>query len=331
MLRPRMKSRRCGLGRQPSRSHASLAARSIDFRALVENSLDLIFQVQVVGGEHRFTYATPSVFETLGWTVEELLTMSPADIYTHESLELIAEDVRILRASPDGRSTVMLEAVRKDGSRLWLENKVRLVSEEDDELSVIICSRDVTERRLLEDKLAQLAFLDGLTGVSNRRAFDQALTREWKRSLRETIPLSLVLVDVDKFKLFNDCYGHLVGDDCLRSIAAALRRTAKRPGDMVARYGGEEFAILLPATDLAGARGLANQLCCAVAKLKVPHARAACAQKIVTISCGAATASGQCCAVIKMPQGLVRAADSALYKAKRRGRNRVATALQASL
>jgi diguanylate cyclase (GGDEF)-like protein len=183
--------------------------------------------------------------------------------------------------------------------------------------------RDVTERKLLLDQLAQQALIDGLTQISNRRAFDEAIQREWKRSLRTAQPLSLVLIDLDFFKLMNDRYGHQSGDDCLREVAKAVRRTAQRPEDVVARYGGEELAVLLPATDLEGAEHLARSACDAVESLRIPLAGNPVAGGVVTVSCGVSTALARLEPPRCMPEALLLAADGALYQSKAQGRNRV--------
>jgi diguanylate cyclase (GGDEF)-like protein len=162
------------------------------------------------------------------------------------------------------------------------------------------------------DLLRELAFIDGLTGVHNRRHFDERFLAETRRAQRSRSPLAVVLADVDHFKRYNDALGHLAGDDCLRRVAAALRSCLRRPTDLLARYGGEEFVSLLPDTDLAGAIGVAQLMEDAVRALALPHPGI---DSIVTISLGVA-AGGQ-------TQGLVEAADKALYLAKAAGRGRV--------
>jgi len=173
------------------------------------------------------------------------------------------------------------------------------------------------------DLLRQWVYLDGLTGVHNRRHFDERLASEWARALRSGTDLSVLLLDVDFFKAYNDHYGHQAGDDCLRRVAACLKQSVKRPGDLVARYGGEEFACLLPDTPLAGALALAGQLTADIAALGLAHAGSTVAG-VVTVSVGASTkpfdASGTAAA-------LLREADAQLYVAKSRGRNRVCGAV----
>ncbi|MBA4218173.1 MAG: diguanylate cyclase response regulator [Methylibium sp.] len=162
------------------------------------------------------------------------------------------------------------------------------------------------------DLLRELAFIDGLTGVHNRRHFDERFLAEARRAQRSRSPLAVVLADVDHFKRYNDALGHLAGDDCLRRVAAALRSCLRRPTDLLARYGGEEFVCLLPDTDLAGAIGVAQLMEDTVRALALPHPGSA---GCVTISLGVAAAS--------RGQGLVDAADKALYLAKANGRGRV--------
>jgi diguanylate cyclase (GGDEF)-like protein len=165
-------------------------------------------------------------------------------------------------------------------------------------------------------KLAALSLTDGLTGVTNRRGFDTAVADEWTRARRAGHPLSLVMFDVDHFKLFNDHYGHLAGDACLRAVAGVIAAYARRAGDVAARYGGEEFALLLPASDRASALALAQEVCSAIADLAMPHALSP--HQVATASAGVATLDPH---EELDTEALVRAADQALYRAKQAGRN----------
>jgi len=166
-------------------------------------------------------------------------------------------------------------------------------------------------------RMQLLATEDGLTGVANRRRLDETLEEEWRRAMRERTPLALLMIDVDCFKLYNDTYGHLGGDDCLRRVAQAILPIPVRGGDLVARYGGEEFAVLLPNTEAAGAAEMAEQIRFAVEALGLEHERNP--HRVVTISVG-------CSAVVPTPgsgpQTLIHGADRALYLAKQNGRNR---------
>ena len=167
------------------------------------------------------------------------------------------------------------------------------------------------------DMLRQWVYIDGLTGVHNRRHFDEHLAAEWSRCQRNQTPLSVVLLDVDLFKRYNDRYGHQAGDDCLRRVAVALKAGIRRPGDLAARYGGEEFVCLLPDTALPGALSLAAQLGAAVQALQIPHADSTVAP-VVTVSLGVCS---QPAGSPGSPAALLRGADEQLYRAKTLGRN----------
>ncbi|HZV66335.1 MAG TPA: diguanylate cyclase [Telluria sp.] len=168
------------------------------------------------------------------------------------------------------------------------------------------------------DALRALTLTDGLTGVSNRRAFDEMLSNEWRRCARAQVPVALIMVDIDHFKNFNDEYGHQAGDECLQRVSAAMRRAAGRPQDMVARYGGEEFAVLLPHCDARGAECVAKRLLDEIARLAIAHARSSAGPR-VTVSMGIAALTPR---ERQEPALLVSAADALLYQAKADGRNR---------
>ena len=197
----------------------------------------------------------------------------------------------------------------------------------DSQIRVVVTHENITDRKLAEIRVneanrllqAQVA-TDGLTGVANRRQFDEMLAREWERHARAGLSLSLLLLDVDYFKKFNDTCGHLAGDDCLRDVAQTLQATVSRPGDLLARYGGEEFAVILPATDRSGSLNVAES---APRRLRLtgnsPHPASA-VGPVVTISIG--------CSTMVPARGvpateILSRADRALYQAKAGGRDRV--------
>lgn len=177
--------------------------------------------------------------------------------------------------------------------------------------------------RKLDDanrELTRLSAVDGLTGIANRRRFDESLLREWRRAARGGLPVALLLADVDAFKQFNDNYGHQVGDECLKAVARTLEQKLRRPTDLVARYGGEEFAAILPETGESGALAVAEAMRAGVESLSITH-RFSSAGPVVSISVGVAT-------MVPMRGddngfiNLLKAADQALYQAKAAGRNR---------
>ena len=192
--------------------------------------------------------------------------------------------------------------------------------------------RRASAERALTDaagQLAALAMTDSLTGVSNRRRFDAELAQVWTRAERQRGPVSLLLIDVDRFKAYNDRYGHQDGDACLRAVAETVQGLVDRPGDLFARLGGEEFVALLPGTSAAEAEGLAGRICAAVFDRALPHAGNLTCGGVVTVSIGCATA-------LPHPGGtaaiaLVASADALLYEAKRTGRNRVVGTVHAVL
>jgi len=234
---------------------------------------------------------------------------------------------------------------RFDGAYRWLLDRGVPYYSEDDEFSGYIGSCiDVTESyeaklelqkhrehleelidkrteelKITNEKLEKLSFQDGLTGIPNRRMLDLILNKEWDRGVREKQPLSLIMVDVDYFKQYNDHYGHIQGDECLKSIANELTQIPKRAADLCARYGGEEFVLLLPNTNQEEAIRLAERLRAKILKLKLSHEHSNICD-VVSISAGVST-------IVPMmdisPLSLTKAADTALYQAKSNGRNRV--------
>lgn len=195
-------------------------------------------------------------------------------------------------------------------SRSYLAHKQR-----DEAISALKKLQEQLEKKNAE--LAHISAYDGLTDILNRRSFDELLEKEWVRATREGTSISLILIDIDHFKLFNDNYGHQGGDDCLKKVAKKMNDTIYRPADFVARYGGEEFAVVLPGTALDGATEIAGKLCAGIEELNIIHASSSAAH-CVTISAGIS---------VMKPNGnnkadqIIEAADKALYLAKEGGRN----------
>ena len=255
-----------------------------------------------------------------------------ADIYTKNQLQpcyvdmLVGLQVRAALALP----ILQPETAEKDQPwglliahhcvtpRCWRQWEIELLQQLVAQLAIAIQHAEVYQQLQAANwELERLANLDGLTQIPNRRRFDEYFDQEWRRLKREKAPIALIMCDVDHFKSYNDHYGHLVGDDCLRQIAQMLERVVRRPADLVARYGGEEFAIVLPNTDLEGATHIAQQIQAAIAELALPHANAP-DRNTVTVSLGIASLvpTSHC-----GPKCLIEIADQALYVAKSKGRS----------
>lgn len=314
--------------REAVRAEAALRAKSAEIDRFFAVSLDLLAIVDFGG---RFIKLNPAWQQTLGYPVAELEGSRVIDL-----------------VHPDDReATLAAAASLAAGDKVvGFTNRYRAANGEYRHIEwhsvpvpeaglIYGAARDVTNQRLtqgmLKDMNARLqaqtellrtqAYIDGLTGVANRRRFDEAFKAEWRRCRREKVPLALLMIDIDHFKYFNDHHGHQAGDDALIAVAATLRLGMGRSHDMVARYGGEEFVCLLPETDLAGAVAKADALRAAVERLEIPHGESPVAP-VVTISVGVAV---QVPEVGGHPEGLMAAADAALYAAKEEGRNRTCT------
>lgn len=209
-------------------------------------------------------------------------------------------------------------------------NKVELLARVSSALRLKreIDNRKVREQELLKltqrleelnQMLQRLSSLDGLTGIANRRHFDLVLKQEWRRAIRDATPLSLILIDVDFFKAYNDTYGHQMGDDCLKRVTDSLKGVMKRPTDLIARYGGEEFVVLLSRTEAGRAAAIAETLRASVEALEILHTNSQISER-VTISLGIATTVPK---QNSSPAELITAADLALYRAKDGGCNQV--------
>ena len=222
---------------------------------------------------------------------------------------------------------VWLEATFTDGWTLEQQNSEgEALSEVEALIGFMfdISERKKTEEQLLtlQKQLEEYSYKDGLTGVANRRMFDSVLATEWANAQRTLQPLSLILLDIDHFKQFNDHYGHLQGDDCLKSVGQALSRAASRPRDFVGRFGGEEFVLVLPETDEAAARHIAERCRQQVRQQRIPHERSA-VSSLLTISLGVGTLVP---GAHDRPLDFLNSIDKLLYQAKQRGRDRLEVA-----
>ena len=298
-----------------------------EFRLLAENSSDMVSRI---GPDGIRRYVSPSCLRLLGRGPEQLIGRQATEGVHSEDLPAVRAAMARLHAGEVEETMLTYRCWRADGAEIWIESNLKVVKDAATGLldGVVAVARDITERKALETQLARLARLDALTGVANRRAFDEALDREWRRCLEDGLPMALIMVDVDRFKAYNDHYGHQGGDACLRVVAATVGATIRRAADLVARYGGEEFAVLLPETDAEGAEAVAERLRREVEALELQHAARGTEGGIVTVSVGLAALRPASCRAARDAAALVAAADKALYRAKQSGRNRVMRAPQ---
>lgn len=211
------------------------------------------------------------------------------------------------------------EVLARVENQIALRKLQKKLQEQNERLKQEINSRIIAETLLQEanEKLGRLVNLDGLTQLANRRCFDEYLDQEWHRLAREHLPLSLIMCDIDFFKNYNDTYGHVVGDDCLRKVSLLIKQSVRRPADLAARYGGEEFVVVLPNTDIEGSMAIAEIIRHGLRELAIPHEDSAVSQ-LVTLSMGVTSLVPM---VDSHPSMLLTAADYALYRAKELGRN----------
>lgn len=299
------------------------------FRLFAEQSLDVIFRVRSDG---IVTYISPAAEALFGVSPAEMMRRGgtvAANSFLHPDDQAhVAAAVARHFAQEVSELKLEFRIMRGDGRAVWVETNARTVAnpETGRPADLIFTMRDISATKAREAQLTEAAHTDGLTGLANRRAFDAALRREWAATLASGGRLSLLLLDVDRFKQFNDGYGHQVGDDCLRAVAGAVAATCTPPA-FAARYGGEEMAVILPGHDAPDAVAVAERTRAAIAALRVPHADNPAGGGFVSASVGVATALADVGGSIAMPQALLTAADHALYKAKNEGRNRVGTAV----
>jgi diguanylate cyclase (GGDEF)-like protein/PAS domain S-box-containing protein len=302
------------------RMAVALAAKEADFRLLAEESSDMVMRI---GPDERLLYISPSCERVVGWTADQLKGTAALAGINADDLPRVQRIVAALKQGEIEETKIIYRTRHRQKEEIWLETALRTTRDPDTGRidGVVAISRDMTEHKDLEEKLAALASLDGLTGLANRRHFDEKLRDEWARASRDGTALSLLLIDVDHFKGYNDQHGHQAGDECLGSVARIIAGQAQRPADLAARYGGEEFVLLLPGTEAAGCEQVGERIRQALHDLRLPNAMNL-PSKCVTISLGGAT--GWPNAENSADHtSLIAAADSALYAAKTLGRNRL--------
>ena len=274
-----------------------------------------------------FSYIGPQIETLLGWSQDSWVSAEDwaARMHPEDRERVVNFCVSQSKCGVDHEADY--RALTKDNGYVWIRDVVHVVRNAAGEVEALVGFMfDISERKKTEEKLLvlqqeleALSFKDGLTGIANRRQFDASLEREWAQASRDHTPLSLLMLDVDLFKQYNDLYGHLQGDTCLVTIAQALGQAAVRPRDVVARFGGEEFVILLPETDAQGAREVAERCQRLIAQQALEHKLSPHGQR-VTLSIGVGTAIPDAAA---QHSALLQAVDRQLYAAKQQGRNRI--------
>jgi len=273
-----------------------------------------------------FTYIGPQIETLLGWPQGSWQSVNDWVERMHPEDREYVVDFCVSQSKAGVDHEADYRAQTRDGRYVWIRDVVHVVRKDGEVQALIGFMFDISERKKQEEQLAHLqrelealSYQDGLTGIANRRRFDNTLASEWNAAQRSGLPLSLILMDIDCFKQYNDHYGHLRGDDCLKRVGQLLSLAAQRPRDLVARFGGEEFVWLLPETDAEAAGELAEKCRVLVRQQRIAHEHSPVAP-VVTLSLGVGTLiplAGQSSA------SFVDSVDRALYRAKREGRDRV--------
>ena len=288
------------------------------FKRLADNAKVMIYRMSIPEGIYE--YVSPSSTQIFGVSPEAfykdpLVIKDLISPEFHNYFEVEWGALVVGKSSP----TYEYQIMHKDGGLRWIHQDNHFVTDHNGKILAIegVVS-DITDQKALEKRWEDLSFIDGLTGISNRRAFDKMYEREWKRSTRSNTPLSLIMIDVDFFKGYNDYYGHLQGDEALKTVATCLSEIIQRAPELVARYGGEEFIIALPDTDSKRALQLAERCRRCVLDRMIPYeSSTVCPSLSISLGVGTITPTQGIEASI-----LLSEADKALYYAKENGRNR---------
>jgi diguanylate cyclase (GGDEF)-like protein/PAS domain S-box-containing protein len=295
------------------------------YRTLLESTRAIPWKID--WANQRFAYIGPQIESLLGWEQGSWQDVGDwvARMHPDDRERVVGFCVSQSRAGVDHEADY--RALTREGGYVWIRDVVHVVRDAAGQVeSLVGFMFDISERKRDEEELLrlhgeleQLSLTDELTGIANRRRFDQRLESEWQAAMGSGRPLSLIVLDLDHFKQYNDAHGHVAGDECLRRIAAVLGGVARRPRDVVARFGGEEFILLLPETDAAAARALADECVARIAALRIAHGGQG-AGGTVTASLGVGTAQMDTGATAL---DFLKAVDERLYAAKRGGRDRI--------
>ncbi len=279
----------------------------------------------------RFSYIGPQIEELLGWQQSSWVSVEDWAQRMHPEDREWVVNYCVTQSESGIDHEADYRALTSEGEYVWIRDVVHVLRRKDGTVEALIGFMfDISERKRTEEKLArvqqeleELSYKDGLTGIANRRMFDSILEVEWGQAARSRQPLSLILLDIDYFKQYNDHYGHIQGDECLKRVAALLEQAARRPRDFFARFGGEEFVWVLPETDSAAALLVAQRCQELLRREAIPHIHSRTGGNL-TISLGVGTTIPE---QGSEPLAFVERVDRSLYDAKQAGRNRIGPAL----
>jgi diguanylate cyclase (GGDEF)-like protein/PAS domain S-box-containing protein len=300
-----------------------LEEESMVYKTLLESTKAIPWRIQ--WDSLSFSYIGPQIEELLGWAPDSWVSVQDWAERIHPEDREWAVNFCVAQSKAGVDHEADYRALCKDGSYVWIRDVVHVVRKDDGSVDALvgfmfdISERKRTEQRLIElqRELEALSFKDGLTGIANRRRFDAVFEEDWEQARRSGRPLSLLMLDIDYFKQYNDHYGHVQGDYCLKMVAKVLEKAVRRSQDFLARFGGEEFVLVLPDTDAGAASEVAARCHALMEQEWIPHERSM-ARKALTLSIGAGT-------VVPMHGderlGFLELVDRRLYQAKQRGRN----------
>lgn len=301
----------------------SIEADSDVYKTLLESTRAIPWKID--WKTMQFAYIGPQIEQLLGWEPSSWVSVNDWAERMHPDDQKWVVDFCIEQSKSGTDHEADYRALTRDGNYVWIRDVVHVARDQNGEVEALIgfmfdiSERKETEQKLLDlqKELEELSFKDGLTGVPNRRMLDSVLEEEWINARRNQQPLSLLLIDIDFFKQYNDCYGHIQGDDCLKQVAQTLSGAATRARDFFARFGGEEFVMVLPKTDADAARKIAERCQQLIFKLQIAHEQSEVSQ-LLTISIG----SGAIVPSYKDElRDFIDSVDQALYQAKQEGRN----------
>ena len=305
--------------------HDPFQADSAVYKTLMESTKAIPWKID--WASMTFAYIGPQIEPLLGWTQQSWISANDWAERIHEEDRERVVNFCIAQSQSGIDHEADYRALTADGRYVWIRDVVHVLRNAAGETEALVGFMfDISERKKTEEQLLALqkqleeySYKDGLTGINNRRMFDSVLEVEWASAQRSRRPLSLILLDIDFFKQFNDHYGHIQGDDCLRRVAEALEAAAVRPRDCVARFGGEEFVLVLPETDAESAKQIAERCRKLVGHLRIPHEQSKVAQ-LLTLSLGVGTIIPE---AHDSPLAFIEAVDRLLYQAKQQGRDRL--------